>query len=369
MVTASFSSLKLCGLFDANGDLWSKRRTIVAPAFTKIFLRKLYDVVLECCNKQIDTWKTQGNASAFRKSIFEFTLNIVFVVSFGTEIPKTHSLHLYRVFEALHRRAESIFPFHLLYLSKKDKEYFETRNALELFAREQINDFQKKANAKPSILTGILESGINQTELIEMVMQMWLAAYHTTASTLSIIFYLLGKHPEYQNRIREEALKHKALTYDVLLELVEVKNFILEAMRRYPITQYLFSQTKAPMILEGKTVPAKTIVVMYTATHLINLFPNGEKFDPMRWNSQDMTTPEIKFLSSLPFGGGKRVCVGMNLALMEMMCLTSLACIHYHITIPPGFEVDLDDTVCAFVVEPRNPLSVELLPIGTKLFS
>jgi len=153
------------------------------------------------------------------------------------------------------------------------------------------------------------------------------------------------------------------LSYDELWSLTELKNFVTEVLRRYPIAPYLLLQNNQPVVMEGKTIPSNTVFGIPLGHLQMKLFPNGEKFDPERWKSTGESDQEAMY-QNLPFGGGKRICVGMNLALTEIMCTVALILSNFQIIIPKESEnIDLDDSISAFSSEPRSRISLDLVTL------
>jgi cytochrome P450 len=67
-------------------------------------------------------------------------------------------------------------------------------------------------------------------------------------------------------------------------------------------------------------------------------FDDPLRFRPERWeNDFAKTLPRFAYL---PFGGGPRVCIGNNFALMEAILVLATVLQRYRLRLPPGQTIE-----------------------------
>ena len=101
-------------------------------------------------------------------------------------------------------------------------------------------------------------------------------------------------------------------------DLNYLSRVINEAMRLDPVlAQGILREMCEDMEHEGMRIPKGSTVVIHMYTLFRSHISQPDEFLPDRW---DEAHPEYALLKSLfmPFSLGKRNCIGMNLALLEM---------------------------------------------------
>lgn len=74
-----------------------------------------------------------------------------------------------------------------------------------------------------------------------------------------------------------------------------------------------------------------------------DIWENAEQFDPERFR-KDKIKEKHRF-AYFPFGGGPRLCIGNNFALMEMQVVVAMMVTRFRFTLVPGHPVVLDPLV------------------------
>ncbi|MFC9293459.1 cytochrome P450 [Streptomyces sp. NPDC057011] len=157
-------------------------------------------------------------------------------------------------------------------------------------------------------------------ELRDQVLIFLLAGHETTATSLAFALHLLARHPEAQERAREEVSRvlgdrtPGAADLDRLPYLTQV---LKEAMRLYPAAPVIGRKAVAATEIGGHTVPAGADVILAPwVTHRHpSYWPDPDRFDPERF------TPEAEAgrprYAWFPFGGGPRACIGQHFSMLE----------------------------------------------------
>lgn len=157
---------------------------------------------------------------------------------------------------------------------------------------------------------------------------MFLAGHETTALTMSWTLWLLATHQNIQQRLADEirgVIGNRPPTMEDVASLPFTEQVIRESMRLYPPAWVIQreSLTNVSLTIADCTyqIPQEhDILVSPAAMHRDpRFYTNPERFIPDRW------TPE--FLQRLPkyayfpFGGGPRLCIGQQFALLEATLL------------------------------------------------
>lgn len=158
----------------------------------------------------------------------------------------------------------------------------------------------------------------HQQAIDEIKQYLW-AGTETTALTLAWAMYLTATHPEAAERIRREgetvygdreptAADYSALQY--------TRSVIQETMRLYPPVWSLIRVATEADTIAGKEIqPGDRIVLFsYGAHHNPRFWKDPEEFIPERW--MDKTQKQVKY-SYVPFGAGKRSCIGGAMSQVE----------------------------------------------------
>ncbi|MFG2876939.1 cytochrome P450 [Streptomyces sp. NPDC048337] len=157
-------------------------------------------------------------------------------------------------------------------------------------------------------------------ELRDQVLIFLLAGHETTATSLAFALHLLARHPEQQDRAREEISRvlgdrtPEAADLDRLPYLTQV---LKEAMRLYPAAPVIGRKAVASTEIGGHAVPAGADVILAPwVTHRHpRYWPDPDRFDPERF------TPEAEAgrprYAWFPFGGGPRACIGQHFSMLE----------------------------------------------------
>lgn len=166
-----------------------------------------------------------------------------------------------------------------------------------------------------------------QQVMDEMKQYLW-AGTETTALTLTWCFYLLSLYPEVAERIRQEGedvYGDRVPTWDDIHSLTYSRAVIQETMRLYPPVWSLIREATAEDEIAGYEVKPgdKMVMCTYIAHHSPRFWEEPERFDPERFSPEN-AKKRAKY-SYLPFGAGKRSCIGGALSLVEnTLALTQL---------------------------------------------
>lgn len=321
------------GLLTVDGDFWLKQRRLIQPAFhkqkmnqlvenmDKTIVSELHDLAVE---KQIDLFPVMSQLAfnVVAKSLFQLSISeekldrIKFIIEevqnfLVKEIRLPHKAWWFSLSGQVKRHQQ-------LALENNNiiREIIDIRNS----STEEYND----------LLNMLLETRYEDTgeqmsipQLIDEIKILFIAGHETTANALTFALYLLGRHPEAQQKVLEEILQIESETDNIVekLQKMTYTNAVLnEAMRLYPPAWITDRQNVEDDTLAGFNIKKETLIgVSFYALHRNpKYWENPDKFDPERFLGEQK---KISMQYFYPFGAGPRMCIGAGFAIYEM-CLT-----------------------------------------------
>ncbi|KKL47209.1 hypothetical protein LCGC14_2337820, partial [marine sediment metagenome] len=169
-----------------------------------------------------------------------------------------------------------------------------------------------------------VEGGAFTTEeMVDQVAIFFLAGHETSASTLAWALYLLATHPDWQDRLADEAQQIETCDFAVMSKLRLSRDVFREALRLYPPVPMMVREASCPERFRDRNVKVGSQLVI-SPWHLHRherLWDNPDSFDPDRWHTENGQKCQRE--AYLPFSAGARVCPGAGFAMVEGPLLLS----------------------------------------------
>ncbi|CAH1763144.1 4024_t:CDS:2 [Entrophospora sp. SA101] len=170
------------------------------------------------------------------------------------------------------------------------------------------------------------------------------AGHETTGTAISWALYLLAKHPEVQDHLRQELLEASSdpdleTSFDKINSLEYLNCVFKETMRLIPPAIARSCETNTT--IDGYFIPKNTpiVVSLYAVHHDSKIWgENHDEFEPSRWLNPKLTS-EINNYTYLPFLTGPRSCIGYKLATIEFKIILSSLIRKFKFREVEGFQV------------------------------
>ncbi|XP_022023570.2 cytochrome P450 CYP72A219 [Helianthus annuus] len=338
------TSLLAKGLVDVEGDQWVKHRKIINPAFHVEKLKHMVPAFYVSCDEMISKWEETLNGKRSCEMdvwphLQTMAADVISRTAFGSSYVEGR-----KIFELQHEQSELVITaFQSIYIPGSRFLPTKSNKRMKAIAREVKglvkNIIDKRVaeggNSKDDLLGILLDSnnkeikqhghnkfGLSIDDVIEECKLFYFAGQETTANLLVWTMILLGQHINWQDRAREEVLKvfgDRKPDIEGLNQLKIINIIFLEVLRLYSpvvgMARMIHKETK----LGNITLPAGTLMQVHTMlTHYDPTIwgDDVKEFKPERF-SQGVSKVTKGQTAFIPFGGGPRVCIGQNFAMLE----------------------------------------------------
>jgi cytochrome P450 len=211
------------------------------------------------------------------------------------------------------------------------------------------------------------EAGIqrmNDTQLRDEVMTIFLAGHETTANALTWTLYLLSQNPTVEDKMYEElcsvlgnngdsgkddsipsssnssSIDNKRIpTVKDVPKLEYTEKVLRESMRLYPPAWTMGRHAINDYKVGKYIITASSVISQYVMHHNPRYFSDPDLFYPDRWTKEKKL--ELPRFSYFPFGGGIRGCIGEPFAWMEGILLLATICHRWKMHHDPEHKVGL----------------------------
>lgn len=311
------------GLLTNTGDNWLKQRRLIQPVFHRKRIESLQGLMKTEVDAGMVDWMIKSSGDTMLdayKEMNQLTFRIIAKALFSDSIEESGLTQLSELISTIQayiiREVRQPHKRWWFKLSGTTAKHIELAKGANELIREIIKK-RKQASSKPDdLLTMLLELkyedtglGMEEDQLIDECLILFVAGHETSANALSWMIYLLGKHPDEYNRLQNASGE---------IQVGLIKNVIEEAMRLYPPAWVIDRiSLEEDQILDFK-FPKGTLWVIYIRGIHRNpeYWKKPDEFIPDRWND-----PELNKEAYLPFGAGPRLCIGEHFAMMEMQLI------------------------------------------------
>jgi len=328
------------GLLTSEGEHWKKQRRLAQPAFHKERLAAITVKMAEAAEKIAEKWsrlQTEGKTVNVSDDMNEVALDIVADALFSTGI--SGDLEVLRKAitvgnEFVMNRIRQLIQVPVWVPLPANLAFNESMKQLDKIIYRIIESRKQEAGNKHNdLLSMLMEAkdeetgeGMSDLQLHDEVMTIFIAGHETTAVSLAWLFYLLSKHPEVENKLREElktVLNGKTPAFEDLPKLRYTRQVIDESLRIYPPAWIVGRMSLGEDEIDGYHIPKDSTMLMisYAIHRHPRYWKDPEKFDPERFSPE--RAKEIHKYAYFPFGGGPRLCIGNNFALLEMQIIVA----------------------------------------------
>ena len=349
------------GLLLRDGDDHRHHRRLMREAFRTPALESYLAQMNPLLDETLERWDADGGKVLAFEKLKELTLDAACRIFLGLELGD-ESRRLHQAFEATVAASMSIVRLPIPGL-EFDRGLRGRRYMIELL---QGLIPERRASEGKDIFTRLChavdEEGqrLTDTEIVDHLIFLMMAAHDTTTSTLTSLLYELAAQPEWQERVREEvrAFGKPAIDYDDLLELPATIAVIQETLRRYPPLSTIPRVNTEAFEWEGYEVREGTMCVIYPihTHHMEAWWSDPYRFDPERFGPAREEQKRHSH-SYVPFGGGNHMCLGLRFAELQIKAVLFQLVQRYRWSVPAGYEMPVQQ---APISKPTDGLPLRL---------
>jgi len=308
------------GIMTSNGDYWHRQRRMLQPAFHRRIIDQFGPTLEEVTAAYAHRWSELAKCGApvnITEAASELTLDINLRTIFGTDLALLRDRFGQNPFSIVHTESnrDLKFAYRIRSLAGLVRELIARRRA---HPEEEHFDFFGMALAAQDKETGEVMS---EKQLIDEVLTLVVAGHETTATALTWMWYLLGQHPQVQQRVSASAQclpQQRVLGIDELEAWSCGQQVIREVLRLCPPGWIISRRSVEADQLHGVPIAAGTDV--FISPYFVHRHPahwtDPERFDPGRFNEADNAVRNR--FAYIPFGVGPRHCIGEGLATYEI---------------------------------------------------
>jgi cytochrome P450 len=345
------------GLVTSEGDFWRGQRKLAQPAFHRERIAAYARFMVEYTERMLKGW-ADGQTRDVQDDMMRLTLEIVAKTLFDAEISgdtAAASVAMETLMRSFIARTSNLITLPHWIPTPLNLRAERAIRQLERILVAVIADRRQSGEDRGDLLSMLLhaqdeESGRMMTDqqLRDEVMTLFMAGHETTANTLAWTWYLLSQHPNAEAKLHAEVdlvLGRRPPTVADLPRLPYTASVINETLRVYPTVWMVGREAIEPVDLGGYTIPAgMTVFLPQWVIHRdARWFEDPEEFRPERWANGLMQ--RIHRYAYFPFGGGPRVCIGNNFALMEAALILATIAQKYRLVLAPDADVVLLPTM------------------------
>ncbi|HET6735987.1 cytochrome P450 [Mycobacterium sp.] len=365
-------------LLTDEGDSWAAHRTTLNPTFARRHLNEIVDLMIDPIER-ITAEVTAEQQFDMHATMVEATLRVVANALFSQDFgPLVHSMKdlTTRGLRRTERLARiglwGLMPRHVY-----DALSWCTFSGVPL--PPPLREGQKVALALDAAVNGVLDERIahptDSADLLNVLfnadggtwprqrirdeaLTFMLAGHETTANAMSWFWYLMAQNPHVRDQMLAEiddALGRRRPSAADLSRLPWTTACLQESQRYFSAVWMIAREAIEDDIIDGHHIRAGTTVLIpiHQVHHDERWWPNPETFDPTRFLGEaGKDRPRSAYL---PFGGGRRICIGQSFALMEMVLMAAIMSQQFTFDVVPGFPVELEATL---TLRPKHGLHV-----------
>ncbi|MED1782815.1 cytochrome P450 [Brevibacillus fortis] len=359
------------GILTSEGKKHLRQRRLMQPAFHRERIASYGEVMVRQAVDLMSDWKT-GELRDIHSDMMKVTLAIITETMFGKTVKEGadqigHAIDVGLKYVA--NKSSSFIDIPLSVPTKSNREFLESSELLDktiysLIEARRNSEGEEHKDLLEMLLAARDEDdgqGMTDEQVRDEVMTIFVAGHETTANTMSWIFYLLATYPEVEKKLHDElstVLCEKLPTVEDLSQLKYTNLIVQETLRLYPAAWTINREVVEEVEIGGHTYkPGETLMMSQYVMHRNpRYYEQPEQFIPERFDSDLLKrNPAYAYF---PFGGGPRVCIGNNFALMEAALLLATIAQRYRLRMAePNQAVEPEPLV---TLRPKNGLPMRL---------
>jgi cytochrome P450 len=339
------------GVTTASGAEHLRLRRVLQPLFHRSVIERFADTIADITVRTIAGWSAERELD-IRNEMLDLTQAIIVRALLARESDAERAKFARAI--GIRRRYQeyllgSVFPFPEWLPSRIGRAYRRASRQIDAtvttgVARRRAHDEEPRDLLALLVHARYEDGGGMPDRLIrDEVRTVSIGGYETLAEALSWTWYLLGSSPDVAARLAEEASavgNGRPLGAADVPKLTYTRMVLAEAMRLYP-PSWIFVRVaqEADVLASGVRVPAgaKIYVCPWVTHRDPRFFPDPARFDPMRFT--EAAVRERPRLAYIPFGAGRRLCIGEELAWMEGVLVLAQVAAAARIEVVPGQAV------------------------------
>tara|TARA_R110002049_G_scaffold23545_6_gene83504 strand:+ start:28451 stop:29803 length:1353 start_codon:yes stop_codon:yes gene_type:complete len=339
-------------VFLTNGETWKRQRRIIDPAFEGGRLRETFPAMWDAAEAAAARLDAQaGNVVEIEAETSHAAADVIFRTLFSLPIEHHMARAVFDEFR-IYQRSQPILnlgafiplPRWMPRLYRKGTrdsaakirrliiELTQHRMA-EIAAGTAPDDLATKIMTTVDPVTG---ARFSADEMVDQVAIFFLAGHETSASALAWALYLMATHPEWQDRLAEEAKALETCDFSVMSKLRISRDVFRETLRLYPPVPMMVRESTCPERFRDRDVKtgAQLVISPWHLHRHARLWDNPDGFDPDRWKTENGKTCQRE--AYIPFSAGPRVCTGAGFAMVEGPLILSRILRDFRIEAVPG---------------------------------
>ena len=320
-------------VFLTNGETWKRQRRIIDPAFEGGRLRDTFPAMWEAAEAAAQRLEASaGQTIEIEAETSHAAADVIFRTLFSIPIEHHLARAVFDEFRSYQRSQPLLNLAAFLPVPRWMPRFFRksTRQSAARI-RRLITELTRQRHAEieagtapPDLATKIMTTAdpvtgarFDEAEMVDQVAIFFLAGHETSASALAWTLYLLATHPDWQDRLAEEARVLETPDFAVMSRLRLSRDVFREALRLYPPVPMMVRETTCPETFRDRNLrPGAQVVISPWHLHRqTRLWDNPDGFDPARWQTENGAQCQRE--AFIPFSAGSRVCTGAGFAMVE----------------------------------------------------
>ncbi|KAJ0007481.1 hypothetical protein Pint_30701 [Pistacia integerrima] len=349
------------GILTSSGHVWLHQRKLLAPHLYMDKVKGMMNLISDSTINLLNSWKTiietEGGIADIKIDDYvrNFSKDVISRACFGSYYSRGDEIFqkLRSLQENMSRKSLSKGVPGMRHLpTKSNRDAWalekEIRNLILQVTKERE---MESTNQERQDLLKIITEGAKNMKLgqeasrqfiVDNCKNIYMAGYETTAVSATWCLMLLASHQEWQDRVRAEVLQvceGRIPDSDMLRQMKQLNMVIHEALRLYPPVVVVSREALKDMRFGNIDIP-KGINIW---TLVLTLHT-----DPEIWGADAYEFKPDRFVNGItgacklphvytPFGVGPRVCLGQNLAMVELKMLVALILSNFSFSISPKY--------------------------------